>query len=143
MKRLQSKWLRSSVAAALMAGSWWLATPAQAAIVDMTDSSNLGGVTIENPVSDVDNIYVYKWDSANKILTGGDIDVVDNEEGKYITTHLVVKASDLQNMSAVETKAVLNALTGKIFNKLPSQRWKLYAYVDVVDDPTDAKNSLI
>ena len=130
-------WKRS-ILSALLAGMWCAGSAAYAEVIDMTALENLGGVVIENPQSDVDNTYIYKWDSATEKITGGIVDVVKNTEKKNITVHLVVKASDLKNMSPSETKKAMNVLKEKILNNLPSSKSRVTAYVDIVEDTGSA-----
>lgn len=101
---MNKKMWKQSILSALLAGMWCAGPAAYADVIDMTAPENLGGAVIENPQSDVDNTYIYKWDSATEKITGGIVDVVKNTKKKRITVHLVVKASDLKNMSPSETK---------------------------------------
>ena len=123
---------------ALRGGNVVCRSATYAEVIDMTAPENLGGVVIENPQSDVDNTYIYKWDPATEKITGGIVDVVKNTEKKRITVHLVVKASDLKNMSPSETKKAMNVLAEKILNNLPSFKSKVTAYVDIVEDTGSA-----
>lgn len=129
---------KQSILSALLAGMWCAGPATYAEVIDMTAPENLGGVVIENPQSDVDNTYIYKWDSATEKITGGIVDVVKNTKKKRITVHLVVKASDLKNMSPSETKKAMNVLAEKILNNLPSFKSKVTAYVDIVEDTGSA-----
>ena len=135
---MNKKMWKRSILSALLAGMWCAGPATYAEVIDMTAPENLGGVVIENPQSDVDNTYIYKWDPATEKITGGIVDVVKNTEKKRITVHLVVKASDLKNMSPSETKKAMNVLAEKILNNPPSFKSKVTAYVDIVEDTGSA-----
>jgi len=61
---MNKKMWKRSILSALLAGMWCAGSAAYAEVIDMTAPENLGGVVIENPQSDVDNTYIYKWDPA-------------------------------------------------------------------------------
>lgn len=79
---MNKKMWKQSILSALLAGMWCAGPAAYADVIDMTAPENLGGAVIENPQSDVDNTYIYKWDSATEKITGGIVDVVKNTKKK-------------------------------------------------------------
>ncbi|HJI28685.1 MAG TPA: autotransporter outer membrane beta-barrel domain-containing protein [Veillonellaceae bacterium] len=143
----KTKWLKWCVAAALFSGTLGCAVTAGAETVDMTTSEHLGGVTINDPESDMGSYsnpycYVYKWDKNSQKIIGGTVTVASNNHkaqwstGVDFYTTLRINESDLNGLSAKEVKEALSQLADKFINKVTTNPWKVTndVYVQIVDD---------
>ena len=129
---MRKRWLKSCVLSLLTIGVVGVGGISHAEVIDMTTPDNANGVQIADPAAEVNNIYSYSWNKANKTLTGGVINVGSNKNGNYISLHLRLKESDFESLEPSDIKEATQALAGKVINKLPKDRYHVTAYVEIV-----------
>lgn len=111
---MRKRWLKSCVLSLLTIGVVGVGGISHAEVIDMTTPDNANGVQIADPAAEVNNIYSYSWNKANKTLTGGVINVGSNKNGNYISLHLRLKESDFESLEPSDIKEATQALAGKL-----------------------------
>ena len=106
--------------------------------IDMTSAENLSGIVIDDPTAEVKNTYTYTWNKATKTLTGGTITAKTNTKGYYINLNLQLKSSEFDSLKPADINEAVEALSAKVINDLPKDRYHVKAYVKIVDDKGQA-----
>ena len=106
---MRKRWLKSCVLSLLTIGVVGVGGISHAEVIDMTTPDNANGVQIADPAAEVNNIYSYSWNKANKTLTGGVINVGSNKNGNYISLHLRLKESDFESLEPSDIKEATQA----------------------------------
>ena len=131
---MKKKWLKSCVLSILAAGVVSTGGVSQAETIDMTSAENLSGIEINSPEEEIENTYTYKWDKATKTITGGIITAKTNNKGKYINLKLQLKSSEFDSLKPADINEAVEALSAKVINDLPKDRWMVKARVEIVND---------
>ena len=135
---MKKKWLKSCVLSILAAGVVSTGGVSQAETIDMTAAGNLSGIEISDPTAEVENTYTYTWNKATKTLTGGTITAKTNTKGYYINLNLQLKSSEFDSLKPADINEAVEALSAKVINDLPKDRYYVKAYVKIVDDKGQA-----
>lgn len=131
---MKKKWLKSCVLSILAAGVVSTGGISRAETVDMTTAENLSGIEINSPEEEIKNTYTYKWDKATKTITGGTITAKTNNKDKYIRLDLQLKSSEFDSLKPADINEAVEALSTKVINDLPKDRWRVSAFVKIVND---------
>ncbi|MFR3115873.1 MAG: autotransporter outer membrane beta-barrel domain-containing protein [Dialister sp.] len=131
---MKKKWLKGCVLSILAAGVVSTGGVSQAETIDMTAAGNLSGIVISDPTAEVENTYTYTWNKATKTLTGGTITAKTNTKGYYINLNLQLKSSEFDSLKPADINEAVEALSAKVINDLPKDRWRVKARVEIVND---------
>ena len=131
---MKKKWLKGCVLSILAAGVVSTGGVSQAETIDMTAAGNLSGIVISDPTAEVENTYTYTWNKATKTLTGGTITAKTNTKGYYINLNLQLKSSEFDSLKPADLNEAVEALSAKVINDLPKDRYHVKAYVKIVND---------
>ena len=131
---MKKKWLKGCVISLLAAGVVSTGGVSQAETIDMTSAENLSGIVIDDPTAEVKNTYTYTWNKATKTLTGGTITAKTNTKGYYINLNLQLKSSEFDSLKPADLNEAVEALSAKVINDLPKDRYHVKAYVKIVND---------
>ena len=133
-KFMKKKWLKGCVISLLAAGVVSTGGISWAETIDMTSAENLSGIEINSPEEEINNTYTYKWDKATKTITGGIITAKTNNKDKYINLKLQLKSSEFDSLKPADINEAVEALSAKVINDLPKDRWRVKARVEIVND---------